>query len=117
MRALVVFCDPPDARFQWLLKPGFRHVFCAVADGDYWVRLDAATGKAIVNVTADARFDLAAHYRNEGWTVVETVQNANRLRTPFVTLNCVGWVKAVLNIRAPLAFTPHQLFLHLLKDS
>ena len=116
MRALVVFCDPADARLQWALKPGFRHCFCCVASGDYWIRLDAETGKTLIEVIADSRFDLAGHFRKEGWTVVETEQREEPLRTPFVSVNCVGLVKAILNIRAPWAITPWRLHKFLTKE-
>lgn len=113
MRALVVFCDPEDARWQWALKPGFRHVFCVLACGDYWVRFDASTGKPVVKVEAASIYDLASLYRSEGWTVVETEQRDKPLRSWFAATNCVGLVKALLNIRAPFAVTPHQLHRHL----
>lgn len=113
-RALVVFHDPEGARWQWLLKPGFRHVFCVIEAKGNWIMVDARDGVPVIEyLTRD--FDLAGFYREHGLTVIETEQRTEPQRTPFVVNNCVGLVKAVLAIRAPLAWTPYQLFRHLRK--
>lgn len=115
MKAIVVFCDPDDARWQWLLKPGFRHVFCVIAQGDYWISIDSRVAQPVIEVVAGTDFDLAGHYRREmrGWTVLEIDAPRSPWRAPYCTANCVGLVKAILGIRAPLAQSPHQLFKHL----
>lgn len=116
--AIVVFHDEgsevhPISRF---LKPGFRHVFCVVKVGRYWVSLDGRAGVPVVKVETGADFDLAAHYRKEGLRVVETMQRGLPLRAPFIAYNCVGLVKAALCIRSS-AITPWQLYRHLLKEA
>ena len=116
MRAIVVFWDPEDARWQWALKPGFRHVFCVIAQGPYWITVDSRMALPVVEVVTGADYNLAAHYRQEpGFTVVEWNQEQKPWRTPFVVANCVGLVKAMLGIRAPFAQSPYQLFRHLTK--
>lgn len=117
MRALVVFCDPDDARWQWALKPGFRHVFCVIAGGDYWITVDARTAQSVIEVTSGTVYDLAAHYRAEGLTVVEWDGKQRPWRSPFATANCVGLTKAILGVRAWWAQTPYQLWKHLSKES
>jgi len=96
------------------LKPGFRHVFCAVDDGAYWVMFDARDGKPVVQVVQASAYDLAGFYRSKGYTVVETGQG-QPLRGPFAVANCVGLCKAICAIRAPFALTPFQLFKHLMR--
>lgn len=117
MRCLLIFWDPPDARWQWALKPGFRHVFCAVDDGRYWVTFDARDGRTAVEVVQASDYDLAGFYRRQdGFTVAETVRGGP-LQTPLVVANCVGLVKAVCSIRAPLAATPYALYRHVTRTA
>ena len=115
MRALLVFGDPKEGRRHWLaplLKHGFGHVSAVVLTGDYWVLLDAQRGVPVVQVVCGADFDIAGHYRSEGYTVVETVQRAVPARAPVMQANCVGLVKALLCIRSA-AQTPWQLYRHI----
>lgn len=109
-RVLVVFFDPPEPRYGWLLKPGFRHVFAIVDDGAYWIMVDARDGSPVIQVLQTSDYDIAAFYRGEsGYTVVETGQ-VGPLHWPLIATNCVGMVKAVLGLNAPLAITPWQLY-------
>lgn len=107
--ALAIFCDDDAHPLHWLLKPGFRHCFCAVSDGAYWIKVDGMDGRPAVKVVERAGFDLAAFYRNEGYTVVEVEQGPGP-RAPLAFANCVGMVKAALGIRAPFVWTPHGLY-------
>ena len=115
MRAIVVFCDNGDEGHPllWMLKPGFKHCFCAVFDKGCWLLVDNARGVPTVEYLCEEDFDLAAHYRDEGATeIIETVQRKTPLRGPYVAANCVGLVKAILCIRS-WAITPHGLYTHL----
>ena len=116
MKALAVFTDPEGARYQWLLRPGFRHVFAAINDGTYWTLFDARDARPVVQTIEGAGYDLRGYFEAKGYVVVETEQGPP-LRTPLVIANCVGLVKAVLCIHAPLAQTPYQLYRHLLRKS
>lgn len=116
-RALVVFWDPEGARWEWALKPGFRHVFCCIDDGKQWLMFDARDGRPVLkSIGVVSEFDLYGFYENEpGMTVVKVGGRGPQVRVPFVLSNCVGLVKAVLSIRAPFAQTPHQLYRHLMR--
>ena len=114
MRALVVFFDPEGARFEWLLKPGFRHVFACIDDGRYWTLFDARDARPVVQTIEESDFDLHGYFEEQGYVVVETDQGPP-LRTPLIVANCVGFIKAVLCIHAPLAQTPYQLYKFLRK--
>lgn len=112
MKALVVFTDGdradphPLSRF---LKPGFRHVFCCVVDGDYWLMVEPGAGVPTLKVMAHSKFDLAQFWRDEGHTVIETEQRKIPSRHLFTWNNCVGMVKAVLCLPT-WALTPYQLY-------
>lgn len=112
MRALVVFFDPEGARFQWLLKPGFRHVFACIDDGNYWTLFDARDARPVVQTVHASDYDVRGYFEEQGYVVVEVEQGAP-LKTPLIVANCVGFIKAVLCIHAPLAQTPYQLYRHL----
>lgn len=115
VRALVVFTDDgahPMARF---LKCGFRHCFMAVNDGAFWTVIDAVAGVPFVKVAAASDYDLRAFYECDGKTVLEVSQGTVASLSPFVVANCVGLVKAMLAIRAPLVWSPWQLYRHLEK--
>lgn len=100
-----------------MLKPGFRHCFVCLRDGDYWLLVDAALGVPLIKVLQQADFGLAAFYRELGFTVVETTQNEQPIRCPVSLASCVGVVKAVLAIRAPFVWSPYQLYKHLVKHA
>lgn len=116
MKALAVFHDHGCHILDPLLKRGFRHVFCALESGDYWITIDGRAGVLVIEAVAPAGYDLATFYRAEGFTVIETNQSSTPLRTPLVTANCVGFVKAVLGIRCA-AMTPWRLYMHLRRES
>ncbi len=112
MRALVVFHNHGCHILDPLLKPGFRHVFCALETGDCWISVDSRAGVMVIEAVAPAGYDLATFYRAEGFTVIETTQRSTPLRAPLVVSNCVGCVKTILGIRCA-AVTPWRLYKHL----
>lgn len=116
MKALVVFYDPDETRLQWLLKPGFRHVFCVLDDGEHWVIFDARDGRPYVKALRESAFNLTEFYNEQGYTVVETEMGTKPLTAPLAIANCVGLVKCMCAIKAPFVLTPYQLFRHLTKE-
>ncbi len=114
MKALVVFCDNGNEGHPLLplLRPGFKHCFCAVLDNGLWILADNRRGVPLIRYLTTEEFDLAGFYRDEGATVVETTQRETPLRGPYVAANCVGLVKSILCIRS-FAVTPYGLYLHL----
>lgn len=108
-----MFCDTAHV-LSWLLKPGFRHCFvCFVADG-LWIRVDAKHGVPFVKYLTTEDFDLAQHFRDKGWTVMETVQRQEAVTWPLALRNCVGLVTSFLCI-GPWLVTPYQLYKYLRK--
>ena len=113
MRALVVFHDHGCHILDPLLKRGFRHVFVALQNGQYWIRVDGMAAVPVVEVVAGADYDLATFYRAEGYTVVEVKVGDKSARGPLVNANCVGLSKGFLGIRQPFIITPYGLYRHL----
>lgn len=67
----------------------------------------------MVEIVAPADYDLATFYRSRGYAVIETKQRGRVPLALFVPANCVGAVRGILAIDAPLVITPYQLFKHL----
>lgn len=117
MKALVVFSGESNHPLRGLLKPGFRH--CAVVvEEDYgvWVLLDSAEGLPCVQVVAYDKRAAIERLGDAGYTVLETSQKPVKWAWPWMLANCVGMVKSVLGINAPLTWTPYQLYCLILKQ-
>ncbi|CAA7617615.1 hypothetical protein [Magnetospirillum sp. UT-4] len=115
-RALVMFSGRTDLWWLRALKPGFRHCFVALAEGeDSWVVVEPLSHRTLVECVAlPPGFDLAAWYRAHGLRVVETTAAEPPRRTaPWRPYSCVESVKRVLGIHAGAVLTPWQLFRHL----
>ncbi len=117
MNCLVVFWDPEDARWQWLLKPGFRHCFCVMDDGRFRIIYDARDGKPFTQAHTNTLEDLTSHYRSHGYTVVETRMGDKPLTAPLAVATCVGLVKCMCAIKAPFVYSPHQLYKYLTRGN
>ncbi len=113
-KAYVIFCDGQEQHpLSWMLKKGFRHVFCIIKTDGYWVLVDGRDGRPAVEVHGLESFDLAQCYRDMGLLVVPAEQGKGR-DVPFVLNNCVGMVKAVLGLKSK-AITPYQLYKYLVR--
>ena len=109
MNGLIVFSGDNAHPLSPLLRPAYRHVWCAVRDTNgIWIETNVTlTG---IHITAiDRDFDLQKHYGAAGleaWAV--DAQPAERSLMPYSLNNCVGMTKSLIGIRHP-AFTPYQL--------
>ena len=114
LRAVIIFEDNNDHPLSFLLKRGYRHVWCAVIDETerYWIGHNLLISGYVSTVQADASCDLAEHYRQQGLDVVEIKLPYRRAVGPVMSASCVGVVKQVLGLRSA-AFTPWQLRRHL----
>ncbi len=110
--ALVVFSGNSDIRWLRWLDKGFRHCFIAFNDGRHWITLDPLSHRtevAVQDVPAD--FDLRAFYEARGLRCVTAALAPTPLRcAPPGPFTCVEAVKRALGLRAPLVWTPRQLY-------
>ena len=111
MNPLAVFHDHGNHILDPILKKGFRHCFCAIPNGEYWIVVDGQAGLPRIEVIAGTGYDLATFYRDEGFSVIE-VKTRKPIITPLIFSNCVGMVKVCLGIRSS-ALTPFQLYKYL----
>jgi hypothetical protein len=114
-RAWVVFAD--ENKIFWLrwLRPGFRHCFVVLNDGEHWLALEPLHSCLEVTVLpSPPDFNLPVWLRGQGHHVVEAaLQRDMTCMAPIALLNCVEVVKRFLGLRRLFILTPYQLFHHL----
>ena len=110
MECLVIFGAENAHPLAWLLNRQHRHVWCALRDTERgaWVSYNWHQGAPIIRVEAAADYDLASHYRGQGYTVVPVSRGVGAVLYPLILNNCVGHVKLICGIRS-WSVTPNQL--------
>ena len=117
--ALVGFSG--DARVWWLrvLKPGFRHVAVAIADGvgvEGYVFYNPLLNASELAWIAGSENSVKAKMQAGGFLVVSTkTQEMPKKPLAIRPYSCVEGVKRALGVNAPWVFTPYQLYKLLMK--
>jgi len=110
----VIFCD---SAFNLYLKPGFRHVWMLgyQAYTETWSLVDWHGTKCdLLTITKEAR-DMAIGSLSADSTHLAVVEELHS--EPKLTISvysCVTIVKRILGLRAPMVFTPLQLYNYML---
>ncbi len=113
----VVFSGQTDLPWLRLFKPGFRHCYVLMNDGDRWVTLDPLSSHTELRVHhMPGDFDLPLWLKSRGLRVVKTKLFRVQKQAPWMVFTCVEAVKRVLGLHKRLIFTPWQLYCHLTKD-
>ena len=115
-RAVVVFHGRRARLWRRLLRPGFRHCFVAVERDGYWILFDPREGCPELRVLAGSDFDLAAFYRERGFTALDVAVTETFSVLPVMPATCVAAVKRLIGLRAALVLTPWQLYRRLQAD-
>lgn len=115
-KAWVVFSGQTEISWLKFLKPGFRHCYVLINDGERWMSLDPLSHVTEVSVHhhVPADFDLPAWLEMRGNRVVKAPMNRDVTKpAPFMIFTCVEAVKRVLGIHRRGIVTPWQLYRHL----
>nr|WP_246152307.1 hypothetical protein [Roseospira navarrensis] len=109
---MVVFTDGREIWWLRLLRPGFRHVMVAVRRPGHWIVVNPLSHRVTLDVVPeDAGDRLAAWFRAQGHTVVETATRCPpRREAPWAPLTCVEVAKRLLGLHARWVLTPHGLY-------
>ena len=111
-KAFVVFVGQAD--FYWLrwLKPGFRHCFVLLNDGERWISIDPLMNHMDVQVhSVPYNFDMGAWLEDRGHRVVPAdLCRSHERPAPFMAFTCVEAVKRVLGLHDWRVMTPWQLY-------
>ncbi len=116
VRAWVVFSGETDLRCLRILKPGFRHCFVILNDGQNWITLDPLSNymDVLVHRHVPAAFDLPAWLAGRGQVLLPAVPDRAGSKPHWpMPMTCVEAVKRYLGLRKPLIITPWQLYRHL----
>ncbi|PZQ48702.1 MAG: hypothetical protein DI551_01055 [Micavibrio aeruginosavorus] len=114
--AWVVFSGQTEISWLKFLKPGFRHCYVLLNDGERWTSLDPLSHVTEVSVHhhVPADFDLPGWLRTRGNRVVAAPMRRDVAKAaPFMLFTCVEAVKRVLGIHKRGVITPWQLYQHL----
>ena len=112
----VVFNGRTDLPWLRLLKPGFRHCYVMINDGERWVSVDPLSHymEIVVHHHLPVDFDLPGWLEKRGLCVVKAEKQYGHTRpAPAMPFSCVEAVKRILGIHKRFLFTPWQLYRHL----
>ena len=114
----VVFTGHTDIAWLKILKPGFRHCFVLLNDGNNWISLDPLSAYTDIEIHhhIEAVFNLPQWLESQGYQVVQAViDKDHKTPAPVMIYSCVEFIKRVLGIHARTIITPWQLFNYLIK--
>lgn len=115
-RAWVVFSGQTEISWLRFLKPGFRHCYVLINDGERWMSVDPLSHITDISVHhhVPVDFDLPGWLAARGNKVVKAPLRRDMTRpAPFMIFTCVEAVKRVLGIHCRTVVTPWQLYRHL----
>ncbi|MGD9509777.1 MAG: hypothetical protein AB7I59_08215 [Geminicoccaceae bacterium] len=116
--ALVVFEHRGATWPLRMLRPGFRHCFCLVQDGAIWSLCDPLKTRIVLRSVPElTELDLLEVFEEQGAIVLRGLVASGECgrRAMLRPMTCVEVVKRILNLDLPSVFTPHQLYLRLLR--
>lgn len=115
VRAVVVFVDATELPWLRWLKPGFRHCFVALNEGEAWIALDPLAGRTEVRLLPlDPEDDAGLWYEAQGFRVARLSlprlpRRASGLGWLCVPCTCVGQAQRLIGLPG-LALTPWRLY-------
>ena len=110
--AYVVFTDETTVRWLRFLRPGFRHCFVMVGDGEKWVSIDPLLSRIQIMIhDAPAIIDIIKYLRESDHVVVSVnLSLADCSLYQPALLHCVSVVKRIIGVRSYRVQTPWQLY-------
>lgn len=109
----VVFSGETDLPWLKMLKPGFRHCFVLINDGQRWMSVDPLSShtEVLVYHHVMASFDLPSWLESRGYTTLQAGSPLDHKRAaPLMMFSCVEAVKRLLGIHKRFILTPWQLY-------
>ena len=115
--AWVVFSGKTDMNWLKIFKPGFRHCYVVLNDGNHWLSVDPLSSYMDVTIhNLPQEFNLPLWLRDRGHCVVKADITRLPKQAPWMFFTCVEAVKRILGIHKQFIITPWQLYRHLIKD-
>lgn len=116
----VVFSGETDIPWLKIFKPGFRHCFALLNDGERWMSVDPISPYLDIQIYHHiaANFDLPNWLESRGHRVIFTKMNKDHKKpAPCMVVTCVEMIKRILGIHKRFIFTPWQLYQFLKKQN
>lgn len=116
-KSWVVFSGQTELSWLRFLRPGFRHCFVLLFDGQCWLSVDPMLNYMDVQVHhVSPEFDLPRWLEGRGHIVIPARNDRSHKKpAPWRPFTCVEAVKRVLGIHARGIVTPWQLYRYLTK--
>lgn len=115
-KAWVVFSGQTEISWLRFLKPGFRHCYVLLNDGERWTSVDPLSHVMEVSTHhhVPADFDLPGWLESRGNRVVQAPLRRDITKpAPFMLFTCVEAVKRILGVHSRGVITPWQLYRYL----
>ncbi len=113
-KAWVVFSGKTDMRWLRIFKPGFRHCYVLLNDGEHWATIDPMSSYMEVSIhNLPAEFNLPLWLEDRGHCVVSAPISREPKQAPWMVFTCVEAVKRILGVHKRWIVTPWQLYRHL----
>jgi len=112
-KAWVIFSGQTEISWLRWLKPGFRHCYILLNDGERWTSFDPLSHVIEISTHhhVPATFDLPEWLSARGNKVVPAhIKRDVTKPAPFMLFTCVEAVKRVLGIHSRRILTPWQLY-------
>lgn len=118
--AWVIFSGETDIPWLKIFKPGFRHCFVLLNDGQQWISVDPLSPYTDIQVYyhIGISFDLPEWLKARGYKVVKSSINKQHQKpAPWMVCTCVESIKRILGIHERFILTPWQLYRYLQKNN
>lgn len=113
----IVFSGQTDMSWLNILKPGFRHCYALINDGERWISYDPLAHFTDVSVhQVPSEFNLPLWMKDRGHKVLRAPVNRIQKEAPWMIFTCVEAVKRVIGLHNRWILTPWQLYRHLQKQ-
>ena len=107
--------------FSPMLKVGFTHLYAVKFDGYNWIKVEPYTGYVDISILPFTNEHTILDVVNPDYSDILLVKRwckRDFVRSPLILgpVTCVEAMLSLLGIRAPLVWTPWQLYKYLRKD-
>lgn len=109
----IVFTGKTDIPWLKILKPGFRHCYALMNDGEKWMSVDPLASHMDIEIypLIPSDYDLPHWLECQGSKVVYVPsQKLNKRAAPIAFFSCVEMMKRLIGLHYPWIITPWQLY-------
>ena len=120
MKTWIIFTNKTDIGWLKILRPGFRHCYALLHDGNQWITYDPIAAYTDIQTYPNIKGtdDLPRWYQSQGNYVVPVkVKREENKPAPIALYNCVEAIKRLIGLHHTTIITPYQLYKFLMKEN